>query len=354
MENIYEKLRVKLDKMSIGYPATKEQIEIQIIKQLFNESEAKMFVGLSPFLETSEEICTRLGLEIEATGILLKEMAKKGLLFRLRTNKSLRYAAAPYVPGIYEFQRHRMDKKFATIHNDYFTKELSKRMQMVKTPLLRTIPLNKSLVPNHRIAPYEDVLKIIEGQNIIAVVPCVCRTTSKLIDGRCNKSIENCFQFGAMADYFVENGTGRYVEKDEVKKILKNNEKEGLVMQPYNAKKMGALCSCCGDCCEILRSLKMSEKPVDEVNSNYFARLDKSLCSGCGICLERCQMDAISKVHEKADINLYRCIGCGLCVSTCPEDAILLTQKPIDNLYEPPNNAMETFMEIAKERNLMN
>ena len=173
------------------------------------------------------------------------------------------------------------------------------------------------------------------------------------MDHRCTKSIENCFQFGALAKYYVENGLGRYVDKNEVKEILANNEKEGFVMQPYNAQKMGALCSCCGDCCEILRSLKMSSKPVDEVNSNYFASLDQASCSGCEICLQRCQMEAISMVDDIAEISLDRCIGCGLCVSTCPQDAIHLVQKSPEKLYEPPKNAMETFIRIAEERGLI-
>ena len=96
----------------------------------------------------------------------------------------------------------------------------------------------------------------------------------------------------------------------------------------------------------------MSSKPIDEVNSNYFATLEKDSCSGCEICLERCQMDAISIPDDTAEINLDRCIGCGLCVSTCPEDAIQLIQKPLEKLYEPPKNTMATFMRIAEERNI--
>ncbi len=45
-------------------------------------------------------------------------------------------------------------------------------------------------------------------------------------------------------------------------------------------------------------------------------------CTGCGICLESCQADAISLVNGKARINHDICQGCALCIAVCPEDAI--------------------------------
>ena len=160
----------------------------------------------------------------------------------------------------------------------------------------------------------------------------------------------NCFSFGSHADYYVENGMGRYISKEEAKDIVINNEKAGLVMQPFNSQKVGGMCSCCGDCCGVLRSLKMHPKPAEMVQSNYFAQVDDELCSGCETCLERCQMEAIDVVDGLANVNLDRCIGCGLCVTTCPDEAIQLIKNPEDQLYEPPKTGAETYMRIAKER----
>jgi ferredoxin len=352
MESIFHQLREKLDGLSVGFPKTEDEVEIKILRMLFTEDEAKMFIGLSPFFETSDEVAERLGQDSKYTSELLEKMSKKGLLFRIRRGETLKYSVIPYVPGIFEYQANRMDEKLAKAHEEYFELKLSDTIQSVKTALLRTIPLNKSLVPNNTIAPYEDVMAIIEGHNTIAVSSCICRTTTRHANTGCNKTLENCFQFGVAADYIVENGLGRYIGKDEALAILKNNEKEGFVMQPYNAQKMGALCSCCGDCCEILRSIKLSAKPVDEVNSNYYAYLEKKSCSGCEICLDRCQMDAITIIDDVANINLDRCIGCGLCASTCPENVIHLIQKAADTLYSPPKNTMDTFLKIAEERNI--
>ena len=75
--------------------------------------------------------------------------------------------------------------------------------------------------------------------------------------------MENCFSFGSHADYYVENGMGRYITIDEATDIVKKNEEAGLVMQPFNSQKIGGMCSCCGDCCEVLRSLKMHPSPAE-------------------------------------------------------------------------------------------
>ena len=199
-------------------------------------------------------------------------------------------------------------------------------------------------------APYEDVLAIIDAQERIAVAPCVCRTTKDLIGETCETSVENCFSFGSHADYYVENGMGRYIDRDEARAIVKRNEAEGLVMQPFNSQKIGGMCSCCGDCCGVLRSLKAQPSPADSVQSNYYIAVDGDACTGCGTCAQRCQMNAVEVVDDRAAVDLGRCIGCGLCVTTCPAECIGLLKKSENRLYVPPKNGMETYIRIMQER----
>jgi MinD superfamily P-loop ATPase len=143
---------------------------------------------------------------------------------------------------------------------------------------------------------------------------------------------------------------GRYITTEEAKEIIKKNEEEGLVMQPFNSQKVGGMCSCCGDCCGMLRSLKKQPNPAEAVQSNYYARVDEELCTGCETCVDRCQMDAIDVVDGISTILLNRCIGCGLCATTCPEEAIRLIKKSEDQLYQPPQTGGETVVRIMQER----
>jgi len=301
-------------------------------------------------LEKPRDIAKRLNRDVAELEPILERMAQKGQLFRKRKGDRVRYSAVPYVVGIYEFQVGNMDKEFARDHEKYFETAFGKTIQSFKTPVLRTIPIKRQLVADYPVAPYEDVLQIIESQKKIAIAPCVCRTTKRLAGGACDKPVENCFSFGSHAEYYVENGMGRYITIDEAKEIVKKNEEAGLVMQPFNSQKIGGMCSCCGDCCGVLRSLKMHPSPAEMVQSNYFARVDEEECTGCETCLERCQMDAIDVDDGIAVIKLERCIGCGLCVTTCPVNAIELVKKPEEELYEPPKSGTETYIRIMQER----
>ena len=350
MEDVYKKLRARLDDMAIGYPESESRVEIKLLKRLFTEEEADLFLQLMPIMQRPEDVAKRLNRDINEIGEMMEQMAQKGLLFRKRKGDLVRYATVPYVVGLFEHQIKTMDEEFAKYHEEYFESVFGRSIQAFKTPVLRSIPINHQIVADWPVAPFEDVLQIIESQQKIAIAPCVCRTTTHLAGKECDKPLENCFCFGSHADYYVENGMGRYITKAEAKEIVINNEKAGLVMQPFNSRKIGGMCSCCGDCCCALRSLKMHPKPAEMVQSNYFAQVDDELCSGCETCLDRCQMEAVEVIDGLSNVNLDRCIGCGLCVTTCPDKAIQLIKKPEAQLYEPPKTGAETYMRIVRER----
>ena len=58
----------------------------------------------------------------------------------------------------------RMDEGFARDHEAYFEAVFGKTIQSFKTPVLRTIPINRQMVADYPVAPFEDVLQIIENQ----------------------------------------------------------------------------------------------------------------------------------------------------------------------------------------------
>jgi len=350
MDGIYRQLQQRLDELSTGFPTTESQVEIRILKRLFSEADARLFLELSQKPQSPEDLAIQLGRDRDKLAAQLEQMAKKGLLFRLRKADSIRYATIPYVVGLFEYQLNTLDPDIARDMEEYFETAFGRTIQSNKTPLMRTIPINREIIAKWPVAPYEDVIKILEAQKSIAVAPCICRKTSKLADKGCDKPLEVCLLFGSHGDYYVENGMGRYISLEEAKEIAGRSEEAGLVMQPFNSQKIGGMCSCCGDCCGILRSLKMQPKPARAVQSNYFAVVDDDACTGCKTCQDRCQMEAIEIVDDAAAVNLERCIGCGLCVTTCPGEALRLEKKPENQQYVPPKNGLKTFMNIAMER----
>jgi heterodisulfide reductase subunit A-like polyferredoxin len=73
--------------------------------------------------------------------------------------------------------------------------------------------------------------------------------------------------------------------------------------------------------------VKKLPRPVDVYASNFYSEVDSELCTGCGICVDNCQLGAPVLNDGTVTINLDRCIGCGNCVVSCPSNAVRLRKK---------------------------
>jgi len=50
--------------------------------------------------------------------------------------------------------------------------------------------------------------------------------------------------------------------------------------------------------------------------------INTEMCTGCGVCVDECPVEAISLTDQKAGINDTECIRCGTCHDVCPEEAV--------------------------------
>ena len=134
--------------------------------------------------------------------------------------------------------------------------------------------------------------------------------------------------------------------------MLDRAEKDGLVHSPVNTQRIMGLCNCCGCCCGLLRGITQLGLPASSVvRSDFICVCDSEVCSGCGDCVDRCQVNAIALEEDTARINSEGCIGCGLCVSTCPTGALDLVQRSPDEMRTPPpNSSIEMLMRLAEEK----
>ncbi len=348
--NVYYDLREQLDQYSMGFPSTESGVELKILRKLFSEDEARLYLNLSMMLETAEAVAGRLGQDPGEIAGLLERMFEKGLIFRRKKGDSLLYGAVPFVVGQFEFQLKGMDREFAELFDQYLIEALGRQGIGEMAPM-RTVPVNKSIDHSWQVTPYEDVRKIFQGRDKIAVADCVCRTQRSLLDKGCDKPKEVCFQFGSHAEFYVDKGMGRFITEEEALRIIDKCEEDGLVPQPFAARDAGGLCNCCGDCCGILRSIKLHPKPAEKVITNYYAAVDPDSCSACETCLDRCQMDAIKiNAADVAEVDRDRCIGCGLCVPTCPSGAVTLQAKPESERREPPATGRDYIMQLSSKR----
>lgn len=348
-DEIYQILSKFLDKLPGGFPATPDGTEIKILKKLFTPEQAELAVKLNYEPEELSAISDRIGLNKTSVSEKLEEMAKKGLIFRIRKSDTCFYHAEQFIIGIYEYQAKNKDKEFYRLFEAYIP-YLGISLANVKTRQMRYIPMESAITSGTQIATYNRVRDLISKENIIAVQQCICKQTQTLQGNVCQKPQEVCFAFGDFARFIIENQMGRQVTPDETEKILGQAEKEGLVLGIPNAQKLSFLCCCCACCCPNLRFSKGMERPSDMVLSHHESRIDSGLCTGCGLCMERCPMDAIKLAGDSAEIIEGRCIGCGLCVSSCPEKAITLKAKP--DMDAPPRDFKDIFDRIATERGL--
>jgi ferredoxin len=154
-----------------------------------------------------------------------------------------------------------------------------------------------------------------------------------------------------MARYYVDNEMGRQISAEQALGLLDIAEESALVISPNNAQEPEWICLCCKCCCGVLKGSGLLENPADYAHSSYQAEVDAKLCSACGVCLDRCQIDARKVGNDGAmEVDPARCLGCGLCVSTCPENAATLVEKT--NVDVPPRIFDDTMAKIAKERGL--
>ena len=349
MENlIYRKLAGHLDNLPGGFPPTETGVELRILKRLFRPEEAELALHLTLIPEEPRVIARRANIPREDAALRLEAMARRGLILREEFDRGvLKYMAAQYMVGIWEYQVNALDPDLIKDMNEYipFLSE-----QNWKVPQFRVVPIGRSIIPENKILSYEMAADLIRNQKKFGVAPCICRREHTMIDSGCKKPEESCLIFGLGVDYYQRNGLCRVIDLQESLSFLKRADEVGLVLQPSNTKEVLFMCCCCGCCCQVLKLYKRHPKPVSLVSTPFVAAHNAVTCSSCGICVERCQMEALQMEADIITQNPDRCIGCGLCVSTCPTDSIRLVRKPDSEQPEVPQDIVENLIQLGKAR----
>ncbi len=205
------------------------------------------------------------------------------------------------------------------------------------------IEINKSLEPKEQVLPSQTVEDIIKKFDDIAVGMCFCRQEQIVLGHKCdtNAPLEVCFTFGKSARHTIAQGFARKIGKDEALKILKATDEAGLVHKIFHngndiKKEENSICNCCKDCCHTFNYWRRGALLMYNITS-YLSEVNQEGCTGCGTCVEKCPMDAISLDDDsKAIVNSELCIGCGVCAHFCPENTIVL-KKGLRNVFiQPP------------------
>ena len=322
-----------------------------------------------------DQLKAKTGFSDERIRIKTEALAKKGVIFNQpNTQGVIVYKLLPLIlVGTFEYtfmtklpegEDLAPLKKIAKLYHTLLD-ELRDNMQRgydallpifeSQPPIDRTVPLqtteggraikivvDTSIKADDTVLPAQTVSEIIAKFDDIAVGYCFCRNYNKVLGHDCeiNAPSEVCFTFGKSARHTVAQGFARPLSKEEALGIMKQAEEAGLVHKAFHNgsninKEENSICNCCKDCCDTFTLWRNGAVPM--VNStNYLSVIDAGACTGCGVCVERCPVDAISLGADGVAVRVENyCIGCGVCARFCPAEAISL-QEGQRRVYVPP------------------
>ncbi len=236
------------------------------------------------------------------------------------------------------------------------------------TPTYQAVPVNIDVVAETEILPYDDWRATVDRNKVFVMTPCVCKAMQASFNGDFDWEhdhearyddgvghafrINTCLAMGELAEYYLFEGYGYEVTKEEAMESVQQSADEGMVVQHFYGKGSEVICQCHSDSCFLLGALRSVDGVGDAVikMSNYTLELDKDACIQCGACIDRCPMHSVSMGDDGYPQMDAACARCGQCAVTCPAAARVLVAKPAEEQLDLPENVIDDWYEKAKYR----
>lgn len=351
-DTVYKQLARRLGTIPNGFPATESGVELKMLAKLFTLEEAALALQLKLTPESAEHIAQRTGDDPQEIEAILDGMALRGLIRAKHGKGRVAYGLTLFVVGIYELQLPHMDEEFARLFEDYY-REAFHELLGVKPPLQRVIPVEQNVPADIEIMPYERASELLGEAQSWGVMDCICRKQKKLIGQGCEHPLDVCMIFSRRPGTFDESEVIRALTKEEALGVLHRAEEAGLVHTVGNTQQgVFYVCNCCTCSCAILRGVAEYGLTSAVAPSAFRSSVDEDLCTGCELCLDRCQFGALSVVDSVCQVDERRCFGCGLCITACGDDALSLAPRAADQVKPPPESMPDWMMERAAVRQI--
>lgn len=323
----------------------------ELLKILFTDEEARLS-SLMPLTYFSlGDISKIWGKTEEESEVVLQNLASKGLVYFIEDEGKTVYLLAPPVLGFFEFSLMRLDGKFdrnrmSELYYQYINVEegFVKQFSNINPPMTRAFVQEDAIKDiESEVLSYERASEGINQATCITVGTCFCRHKMEHMGMACDNPQDVCLTFNDVAKDLASQGIAREISKSEAFDILNLCIEKGLVQIGDNQRDgLAVICNCCGCCCDILLAYKRL-KSTSLINpTNYIAFVEKDACYGCGICSERCPVDAITLEDGRAAVDKKVCLGCGVCTRFCPSTACKLEARP-ERVFVPK----DTFEKVA-------
>ena len=356
-EKPYQELLQRLNQYQVGAPDS-EQLR-KILEILYTKEEAYVGSRFPLGRASLEELSQRTGIEKSRLEQILEQMAQKGVVIDSAPGDTRLFLLSPTIFGFFEFSFMRLDselplKELAELMEAALQKEMGREFFGSRTQMSRTLIYEKN-IPTPQVMSYEQVSEIIRRAKHLSVQPCFCRHKAQHLGRPCRSGapLEICMGLDVSAEYLVRRGFARRASERQMLELLDRSEELGLVHTTDNVREEPLfICHCCKCCCELLRGVNQFGINHAVAPTRFIARVEERLCSGCGACLRRCQVGAISlqgrDCEKIARVDEQRCLGCSVCLAGCPTKALQMATRP--KVIPVPKSHMVRYLKIAREK----
>jgi Pyruvate/2-oxoacid:ferredoxin oxidoreductase delta subunit len=228
--------------------------------------------------------------------------------------------------------RHAFGFVFVRYHAKVLTKDDARKIITLNEDLIIGPDKSKRIIPFH----YANKI-ILKEPEFIAVMDCPCRLTRE----KPCQPVDVCMAVGrTTAEFWLEHCQKYHVRKvnqDEALKIIMDAHERGCITTAWfkvaTGARTGVICSCCSCCCGGIEGMRIAQK-FDKTLSNiapsgYSVMHDAKKCKMCKKCSEICMFNAITFTPDNERMyDKTVCMGCGLCVEKCKQQALNLVRDP--------------------------
>jgi NAD-dependent dihydropyrimidine dehydrogenase PreA subunit len=357
---LYVRLRNRFNRLGIGIGS---QIDASTgaawanVMSNWTEEEAEAYLAAPLFkLFTVQDYVALTGKSYEDAEAILDQMASHSLISCFeRAGVKQYYVLAP-LWGMWEFNMDIFDADWCNEFNASLGSDFAAAAVQSVRPLCQIVPVGEEVVDGE-MTPYSSWRETLEKNAKFALSPCQCRlektvTGANVCADEHKERTETCISVGEIAEFFINRGIGREITREEAIQTVEDSIDAGLVVEQLFSKRSEVICQCHGDCCKLLTTyvaLGGAGNMMENI-SNYTLNYDSDTCVGCGTCVSRCPMFAIT-INDDGKCEMNRqCVRCGQCALVCPVSARSLVPKPTDQLVELPEDMFDDYKQFSELR----
>ncbi len=366
-QSAYQRLTDRLNRFPQGAPPS--ELLTRILMVLFNRRDAEL-VSLLPIKPFTVKQAARIWRRSESeTRRILDRMADKALLVDIEIHDQMNYVLPPPMAGFFEFSMMRIRKdvdqkllaelfyQYLNVEEDFVRALFTEgETQLGRAFVDETVLTEEqSLV----VLDWERASQVIQTASHRGISTCYCRHKMTHLGRACDAPLSICMTFNTSAASLIRHGHARAVDVSEALELLAEAREHHLVQFGENVRQgVNFICNCCGCCCEAMLAARRFAFMHPVHTTGFIPRVDKETCNGCGKCVDRCPVAAMTLVSANdprypkrsvAHVDPERCLGCGVCIDACKKtNSLKLERRPRKVLT--PLNTVHRSVIMALER----